>query len=186
VPFFTSKGKKGSGLGLSLVQSIVERHGGKLEIESEVGKGTSVKLSFVPHRGPLTDEESGPMPEPVAPKKILVIDDELRSRNLIKHMLKSDDHEVYAAGSGKAGLDKLAETKFDLVITDRAMPLMSGDEVARRISEKNPAVRVIMLTGFGDMMKDNEEMPYGVARVMSKPLTQADLRRVMQEIFGSW
>ena len=86
------------------------------------------------------------------------------------------------ATSGKDGLEKYQEGKFDLVVTDRAMPDMSGDLVAEKIMTMGRGTPVIMLTGFGEMMKDTDAHPLGVNIVVSKPITPTELKQAIADI----
>jgi CheY-like chemotaxis protein len=183
-PFFTTKGKQGTGLGLSMVNGIVQRHGGVMEIESKPGEGTTIRMRF-----PVPVEIEGVAepelePEVLDPMRVLIVDDDARSRNLILRILQADGHDVTAAGGGPEGLTMFGEKEFDLVITNRAMPLMSGDDVAGEISRIREGMPVIMLTGFGDAMNDAGELPAGVTRVMTKPITSRDLKRVMASVMN--
>jgi CheY-like chemotaxis protein len=185
-PFFTTKGVQGSGLGLSMVHGILERHGGTVEIESKPGAGTTIRMRFpVPVEAERTEKKSKTKPKRLPPRRVLTIDDEARSRDLIAALLKSDGHYVETAGGGREGLDLLRVGKFDLIITDSAMPLMSGDEVAGEAQKIRPGIPVIMLTGFGDIMKDIGKCPAGVARVMSKPVTSGELRLAMAAVLNA-
>jgi len=184
-PFFTTKGVQGSGLGLAMVYGIVERHEGVLEIESNPGAGTTIRILFpVPSTTENTEKELVKEPEALPSMRILVIDDEARARNLISRILQADSHSVILAEDGQAGLDIFRGGEFDLVITDRAMPNMSGDEVAKEAQNIRPGIPIIMLTGFGDIMKDRGECPSGVTLVMSKPVTQKELRHAMASVMA--
>ena len=185
-PFFTTKGVAGTGLGLSMVHGIVERHHGGMEIESEPGRGTSVRI-----RLPVSEDKAvqhqkrkRAVPPPVRPLRVLIVDDESRSRRLLERFLRADSHAVVEAPTGEKAKEVLSQSGFDLVITDRAMPDISGDEVAVAAKAVNPGTPVILLTGFGEIMKDKGEKPDGVDRVMSKPVTQNDLRSVIADIIS--
>jgi signal transduction histidine kinase len=182
-PFFTTKGMQGTGLGLSMTHGIIERHGGTMNIASEPGIGTTIQLRFpVNLDAEAVANLQKVTPDPVPPLRVLVVDDEARSRELVAKLLTTDGHGVEMASGGKEGLEMFHKGEFDLVITDRAMPSMGGDEVARSIRKAAPTMPIIMLTGFGDIMKDKGECPFGVSRVMTKPISQNDLRHVMSEV----
>lgn len=184
-PFFSTKGPQGSGLGLAMVHGIVERHGGTISIESKPGAGTKVQIRFpVPSDAKVNEQASQPATAPLSPMHILVVDDEARSINLLTRILKGDGHQVEAADNGRQGLNKLRKSQFDMIITDRAMPVMGGDKFAAEAQKIQPGIPIIMLTGFGEIMKDSGVLPPGVSRVMSKPLTKKDLRSVMSIIMS--
>lgn len=182
-PFFTTKGTQGTGLGLPLINGIVKRHGGNLAVHSTPGQGTTIQMSFpLPAITEAPKDPDTQGPEALKPMKILVIDDEERSCRIITHILVRDGHTIDTALDGREGLNKFNSAEYDLVVTDRAMPEMSGDEVAANIAASNPEIPIIMLTGFGEMMKENNECPEGVSYVMSKPVNRDDLRKVMQKV----
>jgi signal transduction histidine kinase/CheY-like chemotaxis protein len=181
-PFFSTKGKRGTGLGLSMVYGVMERHEGKIEIESESGKGTTFRLVF-PVRKPTlpleAGEGNGRVPES---RHILYIDDEPLLRELLKELLALDGHEVEICDCGEAGLTafRSARTRgepFDLVITDLGMPYVDGRQVAGLVKQDSPATPVILLTGWGAMMK--EEGPAQVDGILSKPPRLNELRELL-------
>ena len=153
-PFFSTKGELGTGLGLSMVHGIVERHRGKLEIESTPGQGTTFTI-----RLPLAESDSTPVPAaaPAAKSKsilnVLIVDDELPVLEVLSRYLRCDGHSVATAESGREALEKFRHNFFDLVVLDRAMPDMSGDQTARFIKESKQDTPVIMLTGFGNLVE---------------------------------
>lgn len=176
-PFFTTKGDEGTGLGLSMVYGFVKRRNGSISIDSRPGKGTKVRL-VLPSDANEHAEQKIEMPVMVIPAmRILVIDDESYARKLFSMYLRSDNHSVEFAESGQEGLQKFSSGKYDLVITDRAMPDMSGDQVALAVRKINPGTPVIMVTGFGDIMNENRQCPKGVDVVVCKPVTHTDLQR---------
>jgi CheY-like chemotaxis protein len=110
------------------------------------------------------------------PLHVLVIDDDEAARNLISEYLSLDGHRVDVADGPGAGLRKIPAGRYDLIITDRAMPEMSGDQVALRSKHVAPGVPVLMLTGLGDFMSAADERPDGVDVVVSKPVSIDALR----------
>lgn len=185
-PFFTTKGEGGTGLGLSLTYGFVQRHKGALAIDTVLGKGTTITIRlpcFVSGGVPL-DEPAEPVGLLVKGKRVLVVDDELAARRLLSRYLEVDDHVVQTAEGGRDGIEKFHAGKFDLVITDRAMADMSGDEVAATIRKTNADVPIIMLTGFGDIMNDDGHYPAGVSLVLGKPITHDTLREGMAKLMS--
>ncbi|OGV58770.1 MAG: hypothetical protein A2283_02370 [Lentisphaerae bacterium RIFOXYA12_FULL_48_11] len=185
-PFFTTKGIKGTGLGLSMVHGIVTRHNGTMEIDSTLGKGTTIRI-VLPHVSAEHLAKESKVEEigkgfTIVPLRILVADDEEQSRMLIAKLLIRDGHTITMARTGREAIDQASAGTFDLVITDRAMPDVNGDVVALSVKARTREIPVILLTGFGDIMKEQGECPPGVDRVLSKPLTQQDLRQAIAGI----
>ena len=183
-PFFTTKGERGTGLGLSMVYGIVQRHEGEIDIQTAVGQGTTFIIRLPHHTTKLSSQpERVDKPASQAPSfRILVVDDEPLTGKVIGEYLKLDGHTVEIAGNGGGGLETFRKGHFDLVIVDRAMPDMSGDQVASTIKALSPTTPIIMLTGFGSMMDAADEKPASVDLVVGKPVTIADLRRALMEV----
>ncbi|MDB6150035.1 MAG: protein of unknown function, putative Histidine kinase [Chthoniobacter sp.] len=176
-PFFSTKEQEGTGLGLGSVYGIVRRHDGQIDIQSELGRGTSVSVSLPLDRNVKPPEAPKPAPPPSSSLRILVVEDEPLVREVVGVYLAEDSHRVVTASNGREGLEKFkAEGPFDLVMTDRAMPEMNGDALAAEIKKLQPQQPVLLLTGFGDLMSGAGEQPPGVDLVVSKPFTLATLR----------
>jgi signal transduction histidine kinase len=183
-PFFSTKEDEGIGLGLGSVHGIVRRHEGEIDVQSEEGRGTSISVSL-----PL--DKSAKAPE--APQltiamretlRVLVVEDEPLVREVICVYLGEDHHEFVTAENGREGLEKFGAGTFDLVLTDRAMPEMNGDQLAVEIKKIRPDQPVVLLTGFGDLMTGAGEQPAGVDLVVSKPFTFATLRNAIAKATG--
>ncbi|HWD90757.1 MAG TPA: ATP-binding protein [Verrucomicrobiae bacterium] len=185
-PFFSTKGKRGTGLGLAMVYGVMKRHEGTIEIQSEPGKGTTFRLLF-PVRSTLRKEADNGDIAPIQPLQILCIDDEPLLRELIKEILERDGHEVEVSDGGQSGLDefRLARERgrpFDVVFTDLGMPYLDGRQVARLIKQESPSTPVVMLTGWGAFMKDDSEPPDQVDGIVSKPPRSRELREVLSRL----
>jgi signal transduction histidine kinase/CheY-like chemotaxis protein len=182
-PFFSTKGERGTGLGLSMVYGIIERHRGKLEIESAAGQGTTFII-----RLPLEDSPAVPAAaicgetEPKSSLKILVVDDEPSVLEVVSAYLRCDGHSVATATSGREALEKFRRNQFDLVVLDRVMPEMSGDQTARFIKQMKQGIPVIMLTGFGALIEVTGSQPEAVDVVLGKPVTLAALRQTIGQL----
>jgi PAS domain S-box-containing protein len=179
-PFFSTKGQQGTGLGLSLVNAVVARHGATVAVESQPGAGTTIVMRFPPGAPAITDTRS---PDFAAPRRlrILLVEDEPVVRKVISQQLLAVGHTVETADNGVEGLEKFMAGWFDLVITDRAMPEMGGDEMAATIMRVAPDKPIIMLTGFGDLMDAKGEKPTGVRLILSKPAMIDQLARAIAE-----
>ena len=189
-PFFTTKGERGSGLGLSAVYGIIERHGGAMEIESEKGKGTTFII-----RLPVAEVEDGVEVVPTVNgaaeaeardasgiRRILVVDDQEIIRDVIQQQLAEDGHEVQTAGSGREALELLGALNYDLLVTDHSMPGMTGEELAVQVKGKFPKTAVILLTGFGGSVNDNARAMPGVDMILGKPASSFELRRAIVQV----
>ena len=168
-PFFSTKGAHGTGLGLSVSYSIIERHAGSISVVSEPGNGSSFMIDLPA----AAVEESRARIETVSTDltslRILVIDDELPVRETLAEMLTAVRHTVELAGSGQEALQKMRQRTFDFVFTDLAMPEMDGWETARSIRKNWPEVKIVLVTGYGP----NTEPPAGeehlVDAIIGKP-----------------
>ena len=179
-PFFTTRGDANSGLGLATVYGIVHRHAGKIVIGSKQGKWTTVAI-----RLPTQSSQRAPTDKPsgdkvvVSPLHILVVDDEPLVRQMLTECLSRDGHTIETASSGREALENFQADKINLVLIDRSMPEMSGDQVATAIKRFTPGIPIIMLTGFGEMIEDGDR-PTAVDLVLPKPITPDTVRRALQ------
>ena len=181
-PFYSTKGGRGTGLGLAMVYGIVRRHRGILAIETELGKGTTftIRLAVWTGRGPA---EGAPEPAGSGRRlRILFVDDEPPVRHVVTEYLTADGHLVETANNGREALEKFLAGWFDLVVTDQGMPEMSGDQLASAIKQLVPNKPVILLTGFGDLMLASGEKPAGVDLILGKPVTLATLRQALAQV----
>ncbi len=191
-PFFSTKRQRGgSGLGLAMVYGTVERHEGRIEIESKLNEGTTVRL-VLPLRAAPQPKESVPVNAPRQPAKlrVLCIDDEPLLRDLLKEVLEYYEHQVETADGGQAGLELFHQARaegrpFDVVITDLGMPGINGREVAEKIKVDSPATAIIMLTGWGTMLEEKGESVTQVDAVLSKPPRVNELIETLAKVTGS-
>lgn len=184
-PFFSTKGERGTGMGLSMVFGIVTRHEGTIDIRSEPGQGTTFILRLPvmsqQSRGREGLVEQAPY-KAIRPLHILVVDDEPGLRQLLTAFLTHDGHTVETASNGREGFEKFKTGRYDMVLTDRSMPEMNGDQLASAIKQVAPQEPVIMLTGFGDIMGVSGEKPPGVDRILAKPTTLEALRQAIHAV----
>ncbi|MDQ0136443.1 PAS domain S-box-containing protein [Neorhizobium galegae] len=187
-PFFTTKGVgKGTGLGLSMVQGLTEQSGGKLEIESQKGKGTTVSL-YLPAADandcPQSSEKT--MPSPAATPRgrltILAVDDDALVLMNTTLMLEDLGHTVIEAYSGTDALKELRSGAhdIDLVITDHSMPRMTGSELAAAIREERPGLPVVLATGYAELPTGGDNrLPR-----LPKPFSQNQLQEIIATVLA--
>jgi GAF domain-containing protein/DNA-binding response OmpR family regulator len=180
-PFFTTKGEKGTGLGLSVVYGIITRHGGQIEVQSHVGRGSVFTIRLPVARQIPEAPEAAPSPQPHRNASILIIDDEEEVRKVLGDLLASRGHAVAACANGESGLARVQEEPFDLVITDLAMPGLTGWQVASLVKLRDPAMPVALVTGFGDRIDPAEARAKGVDFVVTKPFKLEDITAVVAQ-----
>ncbi len=185
-PFFTTKGERGTGLGLAMVYGMVQRHSAEIDIISALGKGTTVRLSFlIPDSAlhPVVAERVGPLGDKL---RLLIVDDDPLLLKSLSDTLTSDGHNVITANGGQVGIDAFraaygAKMPFSMVITDLGMPYVDGRKVAAAIKEIDRATPVIMLTGWGQRLIADGDIPPHVDRMLSKPPKLHELRRALRD-----
>jgi CheY-like chemotaxis protein len=184
-PFFTTKGiGKGTGLGLSMVDGLIGQSGGKLMLQSAQGRGTSMELWFpiatqtdAVRAHDFTEANEGVR----TPRQlcILAVDDDSLVLANIAAMLEDLGHRVIAVGSGARAIEEIESTPgIDVVLTDQAMPVMTGIQLIESLRARHPALPIILATGYA-------ELPQGVnASIgrLSKPFTQRALAKALAAI----
>lgn len=187
-PFFTTKGERGTGLGLAMVYGMAQRHGAALEIDSKPGAGTAMRLLFPVSAAASTS--TARMPALKAPARrlhILLVDDDPVLSEALRSTLQADGHQVTAADGGQAGIDAFHSARqtpepFDVVITDLGMPYVDGRQVIDSVRKTSPHTPIILLTGWGKgPLADHEPAPQ-VDRVLGKPPRLRELRAALAEL----
>jgi signal transduction histidine kinase/ActR/RegA family two-component response regulator len=184
-PFFTTKGVGGTGLGLSVVYGIVQRHGGTLEASSTPGAGTRIAVSF-PTAEPI---EAAPPPEPMRvvgddtrALSVMVVDDEPAVRELIRDILAVLGHRVTAHEGAEEALRAFRPGGCDLVLTDLGMPGMNGWQLSQRLREADPNVAIVFVTGWGEELSADQVRRAGADDVIGKPFGIEDIERVTRRV----
>jgi signal transduction histidine kinase/CheY-like chemotaxis protein len=187
-PFFTTKGERGTGLGLASVFGMLQRHSGTLEVDSAPGKGTTMRMIF-----PAFADGTSPARPHLAAHlnlrklRILVIDDDpILIRSLLE-VLEADGHAVDAAIGGEEGIAAFLAARdtpraFEVVLTDLGMPRVDGRKVAAAIKQASPSTPIILLTGWGQRLLDEAALPENIDRVLSKPPRLNLLRAALLEV----
>jgi PAS domain S-box-containing protein len=184
-PFFTTKGERGTGLGLAMVYGMVQRHSAEIEIESAVGKGTTMRLTFQIPSSPAVGAAVSAAAGAVPPMRILIVDDDPLVLKSLRDTLEADGHCVTTADGGQAGIEAFVSAQaqgnpFPVVITDLGMPYVDGRQVSGRIKAAAPATIILLLTGWGQRLVAEGEIPPHVDRVLSKPPKLRELREALQ------
>ena len=185
-PYFSTK-QRGSGLGLATTYSIVKNHGGFLVIESNLGRGTTVRVS-------LPASSSHALYQPVEPmahrsgarRRVLVMDDEASIRTLTSNMLQFLGYDAEVVDSGSAAIERFAHKKFDVVMLDLIVPgEMGGKEAMRRLAGINPSVKAILVSGHTRDPVLADFRDHGFQAVIAKPFTLQELSATLCSVIGT-
>jgi CheY-like chemotaxis protein len=186
-PFFTTKEPgHGTGLGLATCYGIVKQNGGSIHVQSEPGKGTTLKL-FLPR----VEEEAGDVPGPdeaglpAGSETILFVEDELSLRAVAARLLRAQGYRVLEATNGQEALRVtrgLSEQEIHLLLTDVVMPGMGGKELAKQLEAKRPDLKVLFISGYpGESISHRGVLHSGVA-FLRKPFSPGQLARKIREL----
>jgi signal transduction histidine kinase/ActR/RegA family two-component response regulator len=188
-PFFSTKTMSGgTGLGLAMVYGMVQRHEGNIQINSELGRGTSILLTFPIHENtPVAAPAPVPQRKSKLSLKVLCIDDDEPIRQLLEDCLTHFDHRVTTASDGKHGLElfraaSVQNEAFEAVITDLGMPKMDGHQLARAIKAESPLTPIIMMTGWGAMIKEDGIAMPEVDALLGKPPQIQELNDLLLKV----
>ena len=185
-PFFTTKPQgEGTGLGLSVIRSIVRSLGGAIEVTSRVGEGTRFDV-YVPAAPVVSSQIAATRESDLRLQRILLVEDEQRLANLGRRVLESAGYDVTVHTSSLQALEEFrAEPmRFDLLITDNTMPHMTGLELVEKALAFRPDTPVLMVSGIGETMAVEELKKRGVRRLLPKPYDSADLKAVVRELLA--
>jgi PAS domain S-box-containing protein len=182
-PFFTTKStdkKRGSGLGLSIVDAVVKDHGGYIDLKSSIGKGTTFYLYFPITRQSVTELESNEIVE--GSGKILIVDDDEMQRKVTINLLQNLGYDVNAVDCGERAIDYIKTNPHDLLILDMVMPEgIDGTETYRRVLEINPKQKAIIVSGFAETDKVQAAQRMGAGAYIRKPLTRQSIAEAIQD-----
>ena len=189
-PFFTTKGERGTGLGLAMVYGMMERHGASIDIVTAPGQGTAVRLDFpacTAGEGEIAPDAAHAVPPRL---RILVVDDDPMVLKSLRDILEIDGHDVVSADGGQAGIDCFQAAyerheQFAVVITDLGMPHVDGRKVASAVRQCSPATPIIMLTGWGQRLAADSDYPEHVDCVLGKPPRLKELRRALNAVMST-
>lgn len=177
-PMFTTKGKRGTGMGLAVCYSTVQEHDGDITVDTSLGFGTTFTLTFPPAAARLSETASTKEDMRRRSARILVVDDEPMVRNVIAKLMSRRGHEVVEAGSGPEAIQRCKDRHFDIVFTDQGMPDMSGRELASNIRKFLPETPIVLLTGDTDAGEPDRS----VTLVLTKPCRSEALEAAVQDL----
>ena len=187
-PFFTTKGERGTGLGLAMVYGVMQRHGGDLDIDSRPGSGTTVRLTFA---AATTDSLAATEIHAALPfgLTLLLVDDDPILLRSLRETLELDGHSTITAHGGQQGIDLFrgsiqpnGQSNISVVISDLGMPYVDGRKVARAVKQSSPTTPVILLTGWGErLLAEGEKIP-NIDRVLSKPPRLREIRKALAQL----
>jgi CheY-like chemotaxis protein len=185
-PYFTTKAPgEGTGLGLAVVDGIVKKMGGHIDIQSEPGRGTVFSV-YLPEHEQASDLTALPPQEalPTGTEHILVVDDEEMLMELSADVLKGLGYRVTTAASAETAFQIFCENpqRFDMIVTDMTMPRMTGLDLAREISRIQPGKPIILCTGFSKTVSEDDVGQYGISGLIYKPISKAQLAKTVREV----
>ena len=191
-PFFTTKRLgEGSGMGLSVVHGIVNAHNGVLTVSSQTGIGSTFNVYLPQHEGAINAEKVSPIEVPLGKERVLLIDDNAELGRVEGQVLERLGYQVTIDDSSVSALDRFNENPaaWDLVITDQAMPKMTGVKLAREMMKIRPDIPIILLTGYSDIVTAEKAKALGIREFVMKPVLSQELgltiRRVLDGISSS-
>ncbi|PYM77701.1 MAG: hypothetical protein DME03_03485, partial [Candidatus Rokuibacteriota bacterium] len=185
-PFFSTKGEGGSGLGLSMVYSIVRRHGGDIRVESEPARGATFTLTFPVASEPVGAEPEAALPRARRPARVLLVDDDPKVLGTLTEILRSVGHTVTAAASGATAFAAYGPGRFDVVLTNLGMAGMNGWEFAERLRRVDANITILFITGWG--LRDEEHGRLKMLRIrkcLFKPVRPAELDAAIQDALAA-
>jgi PAS domain S-box-containing protein len=182
-PFFTTKGVgKGTGLGLSMVHGVAEQSNGRFVLRSAKGTGTTAEIWLPAAEGRSTEAKApSALAEAFRSLRILAVDDDPLVLFNTAAMLADLGHDVVEASSGRAALQAFSPDTFDLVVTDQAMPGMTGLQLARELRARQADLKIILATGYAEVPQDAR----GDFPLLKKPFQQTELQSIVQTTTGS-
>jgi signal transduction histidine kinase/CHASE3 domain sensor protein/CheY-like chemotaxis protein len=189
-PFFTTKGERGTGLGLAMVYGMTQRHSADIDIDSQIGAGTTMRISFAIPTAPAAGVAALSTAIAVPPQRILLVDDDPMVLKSLRDALELDGHSVTTADGGQAGIDAFLAARaqgnpFPVVMTDLGMPYVDGRKVSSAIKTAAPATILLMLTGWGQRLVADGDIPTHVDRVLSKPPKLREVREALAHCLES-
>ncbi|MBF0279726.1 MAG: PAS domain S-box protein [SAR324 cluster bacterium] len=187
-PFFTTKKiGQGTGLGLSVVQGIVDQHEGHIGVESLPGKGTTFTVYFPVSKEIVNRSETKIQALANGCERILLIDDEEIILQMTRKILKKFNYEVTGFLDSQEAIEFFSENSqnFDLVMTDYGMPKLNGKQISEQIKKIRPDIKIILLTGYADLVNSTNSEEWGIDALLSKPYNVNEINAIVRNTLGS-
>lgn len=186
-PFFSTKGQgAGTGLGLAVVHGIVTAHQGRVEVESQVGLGSSFSVFLPLASGPLAEEKEAPGPLPLGSgERVLLVEDEEAAREALAEVLRSLGYQVTAVASAEEAGCLPAEPAFQVLLTDFLLPGANGLQLATGLLKRWPGLKVVVMSGYSEDQLFKEQVEAGLLRFLPKPFTMEQLAQQLRAALGS-
>jgi PAS domain S-box-containing protein len=188
-PFFTTRETgKGTGMGLSVVHGIVKNTGGSIHVYSKPGRGTEFHV-YLPVMKSLSEQQETQPREPIpgGTERILLVDDEEAIAAMEKQMLERLGYSVVSRTISLEALEafRADPDKFDMIITDMAMPNMSGEKLAAELIKIRPDIPILLCTGFSERILEEKAVPIGIKGFLMKPIVRKDLAKKIREVLDN-
>ncbi len=186
-PFFTTRRPLGTGLGMSVSYGVIVRHGGRIEVESEEGKGTTFNLSIPIGKDAVQNIEQSESARQVTTRKlhILVVDDSEEMCVIVDRFLTKGGHTVKTIDNGAGAIALAGKEDFDLVLCDLAMPDVYGYDVINIFNELSKSPKIGIMTGWDETLKPVDDEDYKVDFILKKPFKHSELVKHINELFGA-
>jgi|GEM_PF-1556010 len=183
-PFFTTKGSAGSGLGMSIVASIVQRHAGIIEIDTAVGRGTTISVGFpLTMAAELTREPPGSRRVQVREAiKVLIVDDDSRVCEALTLALEHLGHSAFATGDSQEALRVFLDGDYSVVFTDLTLGRVSGWDIAQAVKKMRHTAEVVLVTGWAAQLDVPDPAARGVDQILAKPFTLDEVAAVLDRV----
>jgi len=182
-PFFTTKGSEGNGLGMSEVYGVVKRHSGTIEVQSDVGEGTTFTLTFPVHIPEKVKVEEVELE--VGSLRILAVDDDEFILEFFKDVFGEIGHITTVYQSPVEAIENFDPRKYDMVITDLEMPVMNGQEFAEKIKAVAPQIPIILLSGWFIDLSEEKDLAMTIDHTITKPFTVEEIQRAIAKAYYS-
>jgi len=185
-PFFTTKTPVGTGLGMSMAYGIITRHGGRIEVKSEIGKGSTFTLQFPATVKAISSIATPESNQEVNEKnlRVLVVDDEENICFILDEFLSEYGHKVKTVDNGADAINLIKFEDFDLVLCDLAMPDVSGYDVVEVLNSLEKSPKIGIITGWNEEFKPAEGQEFKVDFVVRKPFDLSELVKHINDVIG--